>query len=137
MYEKDSEGNFKKDARGKKVKDYLNELVEDGIVELRTNYEWWAIIGRWQDYPQKKKDRIQAKLDKLDMNAKSKVNPLWYLKKGHAYLLKRNHKIIAVFVYKHSWQKRKCKKCDEIYNLTLMFEDREYKQYEPNNKRNS
>lgn len=55
-----------KDARGRKVKDYINDLIKDGLVELKINYEWWAIIGRWQNYSQKKKDRIQAKLDKLN-----------------------------------------------------------------------
>ncbi len=55
-----------KEARGRKVKDYINDLIKDGLVELRINYEWWAIIGRWQNYSQKKKDRIQAKLDKLN-----------------------------------------------------------------------
>lgn len=55
-----------KDARGRKVKHYINDLIKDGLVELKINYEWWAIIGRWQNYSQKKKDRIQAKLDKLN-----------------------------------------------------------------------
>ena len=55
-----------KDGRGRKVKDYINELIKDGLVELKINYEWWAIIGKWQNYSQKKKDRIQAKLDRLN-----------------------------------------------------------------------
>lgn len=27
---------------------------------------WLAIIGRWQNYPPEKRDRIEAKLDKLN-----------------------------------------------------------------------
>ena len=44
-----------KDARARKVKDYINDLIKEGLVELKINYEWWAIIGRWQNYSQKKK----------------------------------------------------------------------------------
>ncbi len=55
-----------KDGRGRKVKDYINDLIKDGLVELKINYEWWAIIGRWQNYSQKKKDRIQMKLNRLN-----------------------------------------------------------------------
>lgn len=55
-----------KDSRGRKVKDYINDLIKDGLVELKINYEWLAIIGSWHNYSQKKKDRIQAKLDRLN-----------------------------------------------------------------------
>lgn len=55
-----------KDARGRKVKDYINDLIKDQLIELKINYEWWAIIGKWQNYSQKKKDRIKTKLEKLN-----------------------------------------------------------------------
>ena len=47
-----------KESRGKKVKKYIKDLIDAELVELKTNYEWWAIIGRWQNYSQKKKDHI-------------------------------------------------------------------------------
>jgi len=55
-----------KNAKVKKVKKYIARLIDHELVEIKTNYEWWAIIGRWQNYSQKKKDRIQDKLDKLN-----------------------------------------------------------------------
>ena len=55
-----------KEGRGRKVKHYINDLIKDELVELKINYEWWAIIGRWQNYSSKKKAKIQAKLDKLN-----------------------------------------------------------------------
>ena len=55
-----------KDSRGRKVKDYINDLIKDGLVELKINYEWWAIIGSYRNYSLKKKERIQAKLDRLN-----------------------------------------------------------------------
>lgn len=55
-----------KEARGCKVKRYINDLITAGLVELKINYEWWAIIGKWQNYSQKKKDRIQMKLNRLN-----------------------------------------------------------------------
>lgn len=55
-----------KDARGRKVKNYINDLIEEQLIELKINYEWWAIIGTWQNYSQKKRNRIEAKLEKLN-----------------------------------------------------------------------
>lgn len=55
-----------KDGRSRVVKKHIEHLINDCLVELKINYEWWAIIGNWHYYSQKKKDRIQAKLDKLN-----------------------------------------------------------------------
>lgn len=55
-----------KDGRSRAVKRHIKCLINDGLVELKINYEWWAIIGSWKNYSQKKKDRIQAKLDRLN-----------------------------------------------------------------------
>lgn len=55
-----------KDARSRIVKKHIEHLINDCLVEPKINYEWWTIIGRWQNYSQKKKDHIQAKLDKLN-----------------------------------------------------------------------
>ena len=55
-----------KDARGKKVKKYIKELIKIQIVELKVNYEWWNIIGSWHKYSKEKIDKIQKKLDELN-----------------------------------------------------------------------
>lgn len=55
-----------KEGRDRKVKHHINDLIKAELVELKVNYEWWAIIGKWQNYSQKKKDRIQTKLDRLN-----------------------------------------------------------------------
>lgn len=57
---------FWKDGRGRKVKRYIGDLIKAGLVELKINYEWWAFIGRWQSYSQKKQVHIQKKLDRLN-----------------------------------------------------------------------
>lgn len=55
-----------KESRARKIKCYISDLIKAGLVELKTNYEWWTIIGKWQNYSQKKIDRIKMKLDKLN-----------------------------------------------------------------------
>lgn len=55
-----------RDARSRKVKKYIADLIRDGIVELRINYEWWQIIGNYHNLPEKKLEKIKAKLEKLN-----------------------------------------------------------------------
>ena len=55
-----------KDGNAKKTKKMLGPLFEKGLVEIKPYYYWLAIIGRWQDYPPEKWERIEAKLDKLN-----------------------------------------------------------------------
>ena len=58
--------NFAKSARAKKVKKYILDLIQDDLVEIKNNYEWWAFIGRWQNYSAGKIKRIKDKLEKLN-----------------------------------------------------------------------
>ena len=62
-----------RDARSRKVKKYIADLIEDGIVELRTNYEWWQFIGSVRNLSEKKRDMIEAKLNKLNKMAMDKM----------------------------------------------------------------
>lgn len=48
------------------VKRYMGDLFQREIVEIKPTYEWVAIIGRWQNYPNSKKARIEEKLNKLN-----------------------------------------------------------------------
>jgi hypothetical protein len=58
--------NFAKSARAKKVKKYILDLINNDLVEIKNNYEWWAFIGRWQNYSADKIKRIKDKLEKLN-----------------------------------------------------------------------
>ena len=58
--------NFSKSARAKKVKKHILDLINNDLVEIKKNYEWWAFIGRWQNYSDDKLERIQDKLEKLN-----------------------------------------------------------------------
>ena len=61
-----------KESRYRKVKKYISDLIKDGLVELKVNYEWWAIIGRWQDYNEEKKARIETEIDRRNNRANEK-----------------------------------------------------------------
>ena len=55
-----------KEINAKKVAKYIQDLILDDLVEKVKFYEWWTIIGRWQDYPQEKIDKIEKKLNELN-----------------------------------------------------------------------
>lgn len=55
-------GNVKARFILKKIRDRIP--VE--WLEIRPVWEWISIIGRWQDYPAKKLERIENKLRKLN-----------------------------------------------------------------------
>ena len=48
------------------LKKHIKDLLNAGIVEVKPMYEWWAIIGRWQDYSDEKLERIENKIIKLN-----------------------------------------------------------------------
>jgi len=53
-------------AKARKVAKYIQDLICDDLVEKVNFYEWLAIIGRWQDYPQEKIDKIEKRLNELN-----------------------------------------------------------------------
>lgn len=60
-----------KNAKTRKVKKFILRLIDEELVEIKTNYEWHSIIGRWQNYPDEKIERIQNKLDQLNKQNKN------------------------------------------------------------------
>ena len=54
------------ETRSRKVKKYILDLIEKDLVEEKVNYEWWAIIGSYRNYSDKKMERIKNKLNKLN-----------------------------------------------------------------------
>ena len=55
-----------REGRARKVGKYIVDLRLFNLVEKKPFYEWLAIIGRWQNYPPEKRERIEAKIDKLN-----------------------------------------------------------------------
>lgn len=59
-----------RETAARKVRKYITDLIEDGLVEIRPIWEWWAIIGRWQNYDDDKKAKIEAELNKRNKELK-------------------------------------------------------------------
>lgn len=57
---------FHGSGRIKYTKPFIEDLIKDGLVEIKHYYMWYAIIGRWQNYSQKKKDKIYNKIITLN-----------------------------------------------------------------------
>ena len=55
-----------KNASYRKVRKYIQDLINSYLVEIKTNYEWWVLIGRYQNYSERKRNRIEAKLNELN-----------------------------------------------------------------------
>ena len=55
-----------REGRARKVGKYIKDLINHDLVEKVTFWEWWTFIGRWQNYPDEKIQRIEDKLDKLN-----------------------------------------------------------------------
>ena len=53
-------------GNAKKVSKFIKDLIEDELVYKVNFYYWLAIIGRYQNYSDKKLDRIEKKLNKLN-----------------------------------------------------------------------
>ena len=54
------------------VEKYVRKLIIDGLVEIKPVYEWLAIIGDYRNYSDKKKRKIEEKLNKLNSRYESK-----------------------------------------------------------------
>ena len=50
----------------KKTQKHLKPLIANGLVEIRPTYEYWVFIGRWQNFSEKKLQRIENKIKKLE-----------------------------------------------------------------------
>lgn len=59
-----------REGRARKVGKYIRDLINNDLVEKVNFYEWWAYIGRWQDYPISKMQRIEEKLKRLNKESK-------------------------------------------------------------------
>lgn len=57
---------FWREGCSRKVGKYIADLRLFDLVEKKPFYEWWAIVGRWQNYSDRKLERIEEKLDKLN-----------------------------------------------------------------------
>lgn len=62
--------NGYKSAIAKKVRKYILDLIQDDLVKIKTNYEWWAIIGRVRNYSIDKRKHIENKIIKLNNEVK-------------------------------------------------------------------
>ena len=49
------------------------DLIEEDLVEIKYNYEWWALIGRWQNYSNKKRAKINAEIEKREKKLEKKL----------------------------------------------------------------
>lgn len=49
----------------KKVKRYIKDLIDVGLVVKKPCWEWLSIFGRYQNYSQKKIDKIKKRLNEL------------------------------------------------------------------------
>lgn len=55
-----------RESRAKKIAKYIQDLILDDLVEKVIFWEWLTIIGRWQDYPQNKIEKIEKRLNELN-----------------------------------------------------------------------
>lgn len=63
-----------REGRARKVKKYIKDLILFESVEKVTFYEWWAYIGRWQNYSDEKIERIEKKLEELNRRANNETS---------------------------------------------------------------
>lgn len=62
-----------------KIKDHIQDLIKHNLVEIRNYYYYLCIFGRWQNWNDKKKKRIENKLQNLQEkeNSKKERVKLW------------------------------------------------------------
>lgn len=55
-----------REGRARKVGKYIADLRLLDLVEKKPYYEWWAIVGSWRNYSDRKLERIEERVDKLN-----------------------------------------------------------------------
>ena len=58
------------DARYRKVRKYIKDVINDGMVDLIINYEWLTLIGSYRNFSKEKREKIEKRIHELNKKAR-------------------------------------------------------------------